>query len=311
MTSGRPGSAADFDLRRLDVNLIVALQALLEEQNVSAAARRLGVSQPAASRSLQKLRRHFGDQLLVHGRGRSTPTPFAVALRPNVRDVVHGLSRVFASAGQFEPLTSERDFVVCATDYPIAVLGPRIIGRLAAEAPRCSVRFRPVPDRGRDTFAEHLTQVEAIVVPHGMDPPGESVDLFDDEWCCVLDAEHARTRDVWDVERLDALRWVATELHPGVVPGLDRLRARGLRARLAATTGTFTAVPYAVSGTDLAGIVQRRLADRLAETAGVTAIPLPGATAALNIVAFYDAARAQDPATRWFLDLLGEESRHV
>lgn len=300
---------ASFDLRRLDVNLIVALQALLEEENVSAAARRLGVSQPAASRSLQKLRRHFGDPLLVRERGSLAMTPFAASLRPAVRQAVDVLSAVFASTGDFHAPTAERDFTVCASDYLIAVLGPRIIQQLAQSAPRCAVRFRALPPPAARSFAETLPNVDAIIVPHGMEPPGERLDLFTDMWCCVLDPAVARERAAWTPEALDSLEWVATELHPGVLPGVEHLRTRGLAVRLAATTTLFSAVPFAVRGTRRVGLVQRRLAEQIADAAGVTVVALPEPYPPLNLVAFYDPIRSRDPATRWFLDLLAREAR--
>lgn len=300
---------SDFDLRRLDVNLVVALQALLEEESVSGAARRLAVSQPAASRSLQKLRRHFGDQLLVRGRGTSTLTPFAVSLRPNVREAIRGLADVFASASRFEARTSERDFVVSASDFIVAVLGRRVVRRVAVEAPRCAVRFRPMPPPGVRVWAEELTRVDAIIGPRGMEPPGEMIELFDENWCCVIDADFAAGRSDWSATALGELDWVAAELQPGVLPGIEQLRARGIDARLAATTFSFSAVPFVVRGTRLAGLVHRRLADELAAAAGVSVLPIPGAMAGTKMFAFYDLARAHDPATTWFLDVVAEEAR--
>lgn len=302
---------SDFDLRRLDVNLVVALQALLEEESVSGAARRLAVSQPAASRSLQKLRRHFGDQLLVRERGGSALTPFAVSLRPSVREVIRGLADVFASASRFEASTSERDFVVSASDFIVAVLGRRLVRRVAVEAPGCSVRFRPMPLPGVRVWAEELTRVDVIIGPRGMEPPGETVELFDETWCCVVDPELAAERDDWSTEALGELDWVAAELHPGVLPGIEQLRSRGINARLAATTFSFSAVPFVVRGTRLVGLLHRRLADELAPAAGVSVLPIPGAMSGTKMFAFYDSTRAHDPATEWFLDVVAQEAREL
>jgi hypothetical protein len=124
------------NLAGLDLNLLVALRALIEEQNVTRAGERVGLTQPAMSAALARLRRHFGDELMVRHGNRYELTPLGVALRHRTELAVVAVERVFAAQPDFDPTTSEREFTVLLSDYALMVLGPVVANLLEEEAHR-------------------------------------------------------------------------------------------------------------------------------------------------------------------------------
>ncbi|MFI5429635.1 LysR family transcriptional regulator [Aeromicrobium sp. UC242_57] len=299
-----------FDLRRLDLNLVIALNALLEERNVSAAARRLGVSQPAASQSLAKLPASLRRRLLIRVGHQYDLTALAAGLQPRVHDLVHELGQVLAGGGAFDPSTTEREFVVSMSDYVAAVFGGPLVAHLAAAAPGARLRLDTAPISGFDSFREALRHLDGIVVPTAVTPPGETIELFTDSWCCVVSDHLAAEAAAWTESDFTSRGWVATHVNTAV-PAQEYLRRAGVEIVVAVTAPTFSAVPYLVAGTPRVGLLHRRLADQLAGPAGVTIVPTPWAPPAVPMVMFYDKTRAQDPAVRWFLDAVETVARSL
>lgn len=294
---------AEFDLRRLDLNLVVVLHALLEERNVSAAARRLGVTQSAASQSLAKLRKHFDDDLLQWAGRRHDLTPLGASLAGPVDDVVERLGALWSPTTSFDPALVERDFVLLGSDYAAAMVGGPLVRRLAAAAPAARLRLEGLPPAGPGDLKEVLSRVDGLVTPRGMDPPGDALPLFEDQWCCVVDAGLGREAAGWRADDLRSRGWVATDVR-GTVPARDYLRHAGIEVDVVVRAPTFSAVPYLVAGTPHVGVMHRRLAERLATASGTTVVDVPWDQPTVSMVVFFDRLRAQDPAVRWFLDEL-------
>src|SRR5438270_4095952 len=122
-------------LPNLDLNLLLSLDALLEQRGVTRAAQQLGLSQPALSASLARLRRHFGDELLTRVGNEYRLTPLAAHLKPRVRLALEGVERVFTAQPEFDPAQSTREFSVFMSDYAAAVLGSPLAELLGEEAP--------------------------------------------------------------------------------------------------------------------------------------------------------------------------------
>src|SRR6476659_3334288 len=123
-----------MNLASLDLNLLVTLDAVLEQRSVSRAAEQLGLSQPAVSAQLARLRRHFGDELLARFGNQYRLTPLASQLRNRVRMAVTGVERVFAAEPDFSPPTTSREFSLAMSDYGLALLGAKLAAELAQHA---------------------------------------------------------------------------------------------------------------------------------------------------------------------------------
>src|ERR1700712_4531405 len=124
-----------MSVANLDLNLLVSLDALLDQRGVTRAARQLGLSQPALSASLARLRRHFGDDLLTRVGNEDRLPPRAGQLKPRVRLALEGVERVFTAQPEFDPAQSTREFSVLTSDYAAALLGGALAELFTAEAP--------------------------------------------------------------------------------------------------------------------------------------------------------------------------------
>ena len=161
----------EIKLANLDLNLLVALDALLQERSVTRAAAVMGVSQPALSSSLAKLRRHFGDDLLTRVGNSYQLSPLGIQLSEQTSGVLAGVVRVFSSQPDFDPQRSDREFVVECSDYVAVVLGPVLMEMLAEQAPRVRLNLHHVSVESIDAAAEALrTTTDAFVFPHGFLP---------------------------------------------------------------------------------------------------------------------------------------------
>src|SRR5690349_1363268 len=125
------------------MNLLVSLDALLQERSVTRAAARMGLGQPTVSAALARLRRHFGDELLTRVGNRYELTPLAARLVDRTQTAVAGIERVFSAAPDFEPAATTREFTLLVSDYATTVLGPPLAAAFARTAPEARLRLCP------------------------------------------------------------------------------------------------------------------------------------------------------------------------
>ena len=176
-------------LASLDLNLLVALRELLSERNVTRAAERLGVTQPAASAALARLRRHFGDELLVRDKGGYALTALAAQLAEQVEAVCGAAERLFAASTHFDPATSEREFTLVMADYTIGVMGETLSQLIHEAAPRVRLHIRLVRESLATEYAGAIRFIDGMVAPptHGFKLPNtRSAELFRDRWVCLV-----------------------------------------------------------------------------------------------------------------------------
>ena len=173
-----------MNLRQFDLNLLVALDALLIERNVTRAGERLHLSQPAMSGILARLRHVFNDELLVRVGRHLEPTAFAAELARPVRACVQGIEDLLSTQRAFSPQTEARTFVIAASDYVVLLLLGPLVKRLTALAPNIGVRFVSLESSVADRLA--MGEIDFCVVPTELDPAFPSVPLFDDSWICAV-----------------------------------------------------------------------------------------------------------------------------
>src|SRR5919205_1499963 len=195
------------NLANLDLNLLVSLQALLEQRGVTRAAQRLGLSQPALSASLARLRRHFGDELLTRAGNEYRLTPLAVQLGELARLALSGVERVFTAQTEFDPASSTREFSLLISDYGVAVLGDTLAALLAEEAPSARLRFIANTPSSVDRAEQVLLSTDLLVLPHGFVSDLSHQDLYRDEWVCLVSSDNAEVDGELTVEHLHTLPW--------------------------------------------------------------------------------------------------------
>jgi DNA-binding transcriptional LysR family regulator len=273
-----------FDLG--DLGLLATLDALLQEGSVTGAARRAGLSTPAMSHALARIRRKLGDPLLVRaGRG-MVLTPRAEALRPRVHTLVSEAAQALEPPRPFSPAELDRAFVVLATDYVLSVLGLAVDRILQGEAPRVALRFVPNspddPARLRDGGADLAVGIYGEL-PQEM----RSRVLLTDRFVCAVRRDHPSAGKRMSLEQF--VQHTHIQVAPRGAPGGyldDVLRERGLQRRVARAVPYFLTALQMAARTDHVLTISERVAVPLAEGLGLRILepPLPLRPYALSLV---------------------------
>ena len=285
----------DVHVNDIDLNLLVALDALIRERSVTRAARRVGVTQSAMSHALGRLRERLGDPLFVRGPAGMLPTPRAEALAAPIARTMAGIRDVFAPA-RFDPMTASGEIRFGTSDYGAFVLLPAFADLLRREAPGLDLHVLPVTEDGASDLASGLVDI-AISRP-GPDGLHHEV-LFDDVFLCVLRAGHPAA----DGLDLDAfLAWPHVLVAPrgrtgGVVDTV--LAERGLSRRVSVLLPHFLVAPHIVASTDCILTLASRVACRVAEPLGLVLRPLPLPLPRFGIAMLWHERTEQDAALRW------------
>lgn len=300
------------ELCNLDLNLLVALDALLTERSVTGAARRLGLSQPSLSGSLARLRRHFGDELLTRAGNRYELTALGAQLRPLVRATVSGAARVFASASRFEPEHAEREFQLLAMDYMVAVFGPVLSVGIARVAPRVRLRLVPFGTALLDRPDDALRTVDGAFLPPGVLTGYPHLDVLTEEWVCVASTDHALTVDDLAIRPWVVVQGTTETLTDETnIPALRQLAMAGVEPRAEVITGSFLAVPELVSGTDRVALLQRRLAARLRPELGLHVLACPVPLLPLRQAFWWHSGHEGDAGHRWLRQRIVETAAQL
>ncbi|HEU0103367.1 MAG TPA: LysR family transcriptional regulator [Mycobacteriales bacterium] len=296
-----------MNLVNLDLNLLVSLNALLEEQGVTRAASRLGLSQPALSASLARLRRHFGDELLVRsGRGYEL-TPIGLHLRARSVVALAATERVFASQGAFDPTTSQRKFTLLASDYGMTVLGGPLCDLLHEQAPGVQVRLAMHTSEIIERGLDGLRAVDGLLLPHGFLTDLPHQDVFADHWVCLVAEDNPLVGDELTLEVLAELPWVLTYHTPAAfTPAAQQLRVLGLDPRVHAVVESFLALPYLVAGSRRVGLVQARIARGLGALSGIRTLPCPWDVVPLIEALWWHPVYDTDPEHLWLRSVLSQ-----
>ena len=293
----------------LDLNLLLAFQVLLEERNVTRAARRLNISQPAMSAALNRLRDYFQDDLLTVQGKQMHPTAQAQELSGPVRRFLEDLDVLLTNTASFDPATTQRSFRLVASDYiTAAVIGP-LTARLAESAPRVRLQIMlPCEESARLVMDG---QADLIVTPEDFTDPDQPAERLCAERHLVVGWKDnpalARGLSAADFERLGH---VAVHLGSTNVPSFaDRhLERMGCRRRIEVTCGCFTMVPWLICGTQRLAVVHERLALRMATQFPFALAELPFEFPVMQEMMQYHKARENDAGLAWLRQELKSEA---
>jgi DNA-binding transcriptional LysR family regulator len=285
----------------IDLNLAVVLHALLEERNVSRAAKRVGLSQSAASHALARLRDLLEDPLFVRSAAGLLPTARAEGMAPRLASALAQLEESLLAPPAFDPASAQHTFQVGTPDYAEHVIMPALLARFSRAAPNMNLWTRPAPSDPAAALAHG--QLDLIVGPTttpGVNDSLLSAPLWKDEFVVVVRRDHPLTRGRLSVERFAAAR------HALIVPGSrrrgvvdDELEARGFSRRIAFSTPNFLVAPEMVAKSDLVITLAARVARSFAALYPLTLLEPPFAVPGFAIAMFWHARRDSDPAHRF------------
>jgi DNA-binding transcriptional LysR family regulator len=293
----------------LDLNLLISLDALLQERSVSRAAARLGLSQPTLSTALSRLRRHFGDDLLARSGNSYTLTPLAERLLESTGQALAWTDRVFGTRPEFAPGDAEHEFTLVVSDAQLPIFGRALADLVRTEAPGVRLRFEHSTARVVVHALDQLRTVDALVLPQGILSDVPSLDLYRDHWACVVSADGSRTLDPGD---LASRPWVLP-YHPRMpaLSALHRLKASGIEPRAEVSTEDFLAIPHLVTGTDRIGLMPERVARLASSQSAVAVAEIPFELGMLVEALWWHPMHERDPAHRWLRQAAARAAERV
>ena len=297
---------------KLDLNLLVALDALLNEQNVSRAAELVHVSQSTMSHTLARLREHFNDELLMQvGRGMEL-TPRGELLRDPIRDILVRIASTVDSQPRFDPTIEEREFVLHLSDYSMEVLLPHVFALCAQRGSR--VRFRLLPQAGNPARLLERGEVDMLIIPQpfcSAEHPLQA--LFVESLVALMWSQSRLAKATLTLEEYKSARHVV--MHP---IGTDRPAYDGwlmeqlqIARDVGVATYCFTPIPEMLVGTEMLATVHARLARRATRHLPLQIAPLPFEMPTLSQAMQWHKHRSRDPALTWLRELIAEASQRV
>jgi DNA-binding transcriptional LysR family regulator len=293
-----------MNLASLDLNLLVALDALVSEAHVGRAAKRIGLSQPAASHALRRLRELLDDPLLVRVGARMQLTPRAQGLRPPLAQALDQVRGLFV-AETFDPRTSSRRFALMMSDHVVDLVVPLLLERIAAQAPNIKINVTPWLGRASMT-AEVARSIDLVIACTGEAFPGFNRQRL------FTDTEAIAVRNGHPVgPRLKRLDEFLKAKHVAVVGRGQRedpidswLREQGVERQIALVVPSYLQALHLVARTDLVAFVPRRLIDTLVEPLSLLAVTPPIDPGSYEEFLFHPTRAQADPGSIWLTNLV-------
>ena len=256
---------------KLELRAILALAALLRDRNVNKAAQRVGLSQPAMSHLLARLRKTFGDQLLVRGRNGFVLTEYGERLLGHLDELAPRIEAL-GRAEQFDPKVSTATFRCACTDHASVVLMPPLMQAFSTAAPRAILKILSVASRHLDLARLEATRFDLVVGWFDALPADWHVKrLFDERLVCIASATHPAIGETLDLETFLRLKHVVLAPDERELQNMAdmTLASRGLKRNVGAFVSNFSATPFVVAASELIAMVPSTLAARFAYLPGI------------------------------------------
>lgn len=288
-----------MDIERLDLNLLVTLDTLLAERNLTRAAKRLNLSQPALSARLARLRDVLGDQLLLPAQRGMLPTKRALELQAPLRDALEGVRRAILEGAEFEPSTAVATIAIAASDYgQYSILMP-LIAVLRSEAPGIRIVWRTIDASALTVQMERGDADLAVMTPETAPELLRMRTLYRERYVAIARADHPVVRGMIDLDTFCALDHVVVSPQGGGFSGPAdvALEAIGRSRRVVLSAPAFLIVPEIISRSDMIALVPYRIARGRADRLQILEPPLP--VPGFEIAMVWHDRTATHPLQRW------------
>jgi DNA-binding transcriptional LysR family regulator len=289
--------------RALDTNLLVMLDLLLETRSITRTAEILGLTQPAVSAGLGRLRDHFSDELLVQVGRVNVATPLAERLRAPLTDVLARIDALITQRASFDPAKDMRAFSFLGSDYVATTFGGEILRDVAMAGPHLSAHLEMLGMQTIDDFERG--KIDVVILPRQLayaDHP--TAELFEERFVCAIWDQHPEIGDTISEAQYLAARHV---VHPSGqggrrLPILDQwfLKQSAIVRDVAIQVPSFAQILPVLPGTPYVATIQRRLAEKLARQLPIRILPAPFDFPVLPIVMQWHRYLDQDEGVRWF-----------
>ncbi|NKJ35179.1 LysR family transcriptional regulator [Rhizobium sp. SG570] len=294
----------------LDLNLIVALDAILTERNVTRAAEKLNISQPGMSGALNRLRQYFNDDLLTQNGKQMIPTPLGAALSVPAKEILATVRSRLAVQTRFLPQEARRSFTVMVSDYAATIFLASVLRALSVEAPGMTFDLHQYADLPSEALEAGRIDVllgpqQALSQNHPFKP------LFADDFVGVACADNDAVDDVTDIEAFLAMRHVLVRLGGSGLPTTDAtfLERSFSRRRIEVIVPSWSLVPHYLMGTQRIAIFHRRLAHDYARHFPLRIFEIPTTLPAFEECVQWRASSRGDPAIQWLVERMETHAR--
>lgn len=300
-----------MDTRRLDLNLLVTLETLLVEQNVTRAAARLNLSQPAVSAQLNRLRHELGDPLLIPAQRGMTPTAKAQELLSPLREALDQVRAVVSVHKHFDPAKAELTVAIACTDYLQAAIVTPLIVDLRSRAPGIRIALRNLDLQQLEAQMVRGEVDLALMTPEAAPLGLRTRHLFDERYVLIGRREHPRLRQTITVETFAELDQIIVSLDGGgFETPVDRVLAGlGHKRHATVSAASFLIVPEIVARSDFVALVPERLVRDRTEALTVLDSPVPADNFAVGMV-WHERTHGH-PGQRWIRETIAFQAAAV
>ena len=292
-------------LSDIDLNLFVVFEAIYTEGNLTRAGEIIGITQPAVSNSLSRLRNLFDDPLFVRTAEGMVPTPVSQNIIGSVRQALGLIRSSVQESDAFEPKASDKRFRVSMTDLSQSIVLPYLFGKITQDAPNVSIDCYQVRRRDMNIELASGNLDLAVDIPLTPDQQIRQAPLFSHPQVCLVRADHSRVKDHLDLDTYLSLNHIHISSRRGGLGQVDlALGKMGKRRKISLRTQHYLATPELVMRSDLALTVPRVFADFVVSRLPVKYLQLPFEVPNLETYLYWHESTDQDQSNRWMRELI-------
>ena len=303
-----------MDFRGLDLNLLVAFDALMQERNVTRAATRAAVSQPAMSAALSRLRTHFGDPLFIRSASGLLPTVRAKEIGLHVSTALHELTNLLAPAEKFSPENSNLSFTLGMSEYPMMVLLPDIMRAINQQAPGVTIHIRIFIDRDESVTLLDTGKIDMVmgIAPTRHENRILSLPLFSDEFVTLIRHDNEAAIQGMTLDKYLQMSHILVSPegnHFGLVD--ERLREQGLSREVRLTLPTMSAVSSVVQQTNYVATVLKRSVLVSDRSESIVMVKPPLVMPEIQCQLFWHKRSDESIAQKWLRNIIATEASNL